>query len=263
MKQKFLVFLFICLTSQLLAQSPVNVQLFKKFITICNSYKQVPLQLEIEYKRVCDIPWYSDDTSVVKGVFFINNNGAYVHFGKGEQIVTDSMALMVMENVNQMVLSHYKIDIAKQINNFVTMPTDSSLAKLDGGYSIKEKKLGNSTAVIEITNKKTVSNTGLPYEKNVLTYNTITNTPITIEVTKRNLVKKNKNENRKHSAKIISDPQNGDYLLKEDVNTFTFKSIRHNPNQSLPVILTDRIRKDAANNYTPVNAYKNYTLIIN
>ena len=123
--------------------------------------------------------------------------------------------------------------------------------------------LDKETAVLEVTNKQNVYGTELPFEINTLTYNTKTNNPVKIETVKRGLVKKPADGRPQFNATIVSIPQKGDYLVKEDHTVYLYKSLAHDANKKLPVLLADRVEKDSSMNYTAVAAYKNYALIRN
>lgn len=259
-----LLTLCILFSSALFGQADDAAQLFKKYTGICNAYKQLPLQLEIEYKKSSNIPLYKDDSATVQGVFYIQKEGAYIQFGEAEQIINDSLVLVVMDNIKQMLLSQSNIDIAAQINKMISTPVkDSSISNLVEKYSIEQKKLDKETAVIEIRNKQNMYNTSLPYEVNTLTYNTKNGNPIKIQTLKRSLVKKTDDNKIQLSATMVTIPEKGDFFIKEDTAVYLYKSLTHNENIKLPVQLADRVEKDASANYTPVKAYKSYALIMN
>lgn len=263
MKYKLLI-VFILLSQGLFAQNKQAKQLFKKYISVCNAYKQLPLQLEIEYKKTSNIVLYKSDSSTMQGVFYIKKEGAYIQFGEAEQIITDSLVLIVMGNIKQMVLSKNTIDIAGQVNKMISVPvSDSSIKMLTDKYTIQQKTSDKETAVLEITNKQNVYSTQLPLEINTLTYNTKNGNPLKIETLKRSLVKKPAEGGFPFSATVVSIPQKGDYLVKEEVTVYGYKILTHDVNIKLPVLLADRIEKDNSVNYVPVKGYKNYALLIN
>lgn len=254
----------ILISSCVFCQKKETVELFRKFVEVCNTYKQVPLQLNISYKKVSNIPLYLEDSSKMEGVFYLEKNGGYIHFGDAEQIITDSFALMVLENINQMVLSENSADITAQIKKLLSSPfSDSSIENFASRYSIVQTVMDNETSRIEINNKSNVYGTDLPVEKITLQYNTKNNNPGTIETIKRKLVKKPATGAGNFSAVAVTVPGKGDYLIKEDVTTYLYKSIRHDANKKMPVMLSDRIVKDGTDKYVPAKAYQHYNLIFN
>ena len=263
MKYKILI-AFILFSPGLFAQNKLAKQLFKKYIGVCNAYKQLPLHLEIEYKKTSNMALYNDDSTTMQGVFYIQKKGAYIQFGQAEQIITDSLVLIVMGNIKQMVLSKNNINIAGQVNKMISAPvSDSSIKILIDKYTIQQKILNKETAVLTITNKQNVYSTQLPLEINTLTYNTKNGNPVNIETLKRSLVKKPEEGGLPFSATVVSIPQKGDYLIKEELTVYRYKTLTHDENIKLPVLLADRIEKDDAANYAPVKGYKNYALIMN
>ena len=79
MKYKILI-AFILFSPGLFAQNKLAKQLFKKYIGVCNAYKQLPLHLEIEYKKTSNMALYNDDSTTMQGVFYIQKKGAFAPF---------------------------------------------------------------------------------------------------------------------------------------------------------------------------------------
>jgi len=262
MKYK-LIITAVFFNTALFAQSKETIQLFKKFITVCNAYKQLPLQLDIAYSKKNNIPIYNSDTAIIHGTFYIDKTAAYIKFGDAEQIITDSLALVVMGNVRQMLLSANNGSITDQVSKMINTPvSDSSVDNLSARYSIIQKSLDKEAGVIEISNKKNIFGTELPAEKIILDYNAKTNDPQRIETIKRSLVKKPEGEIG-FSATVVTIPQKGDYLVMEEHTVYEYKSITHDATKKIPVQLADRIMQDASKTYVPVKAYQHYNLVIN
>jgi hypothetical protein len=262
MKYK-LVIIALLFNTALSAQSKETVILFKKFIALCNSYKQLPLQLDIAYSKHSNIPFYNTDTAIVHGSFYIDKTAAYIKFGEAEQIITDSLALVVMNNIGQMLLSENSGSIANQVNKMINTPAgDSSAEHLSERYNIAQNLLNKDEGIIEISNKQTIFGTTQSAEKITLYYNVNTNEPKRIETVKRNLVKKPEGD-ISFSATAVTIPQKGDYLVKEEYTVYEYRSITHDATKKIPVQLADRIVQDASKTYVPVKAYQHYNLVIN
>jgi hypothetical protein len=255
---------FIFLSHTIFAQSKQTMQLFKQFVTVCNAYKQLPLQLTVNYKKTTNLPVRGDDSSTMQGVFYLQKNNAYISFGNVEQILTDSLALVVMGNVNQMLLSAGATDIEAKINGMINTPVkDASVEEFAKKYTIQQTGTGGTTAVLEITGRQNLYGTDVPAERVMLSYNPVTNEPQNITTIKRRLIKRPAADSVQYSATTVTIPQKGDYLIKEDVTDFVYKTITHDAGKKMPVILADRIVKDAAGSFVPVKAYQNYRLIVN
>ncbi len=238
--------------------------LFKNFISLCNDYKRLPLQLSMDYKKTSNIILTQNDTITMKGIFSMQKNGAYISFGGAEQIIVDSVVLIVMDQIKQMVITQSDINLTEQINKMISLPVkDSSIKAMTSTYNIEQTFLNKEKGNMQITNKQNVYGTDIPFELITLEYNVKTNEPLKIETTKRSLIKKPEDVNFKTTATIVTLKDKGDYLLKEDVTTYLYSSIKHEENKMLPVRLIDRIVKDETQTYVPVKAYETYRLVVN
>lgn len=257
--------LFVCLFINVFvfAQTKEKV-LFKNFISLCNDYKHLPLQLSLDYTKTSNIILSQNDTTTIKGIFSMQKDGAYINFGGAEQIIADSIVLIVMEQIKQMVITKNDINLADQINKMISLPVkDSSLKAMSSTYNIEQTFLNKEKGKLQIANKQNVYGTDIPFELITLEYNVKTSEPLKIETTKRSLIKKPEDADFKITATIISLKDKGDYFLKEDVTTYLYSSITHDENKKLPVLLTDRIVKDETQIYVPVKAYETYRLVVN
>jgi len=257
-----LIIVNIFLSTCLFAQSNTDsMALYKKFVLICNAYKQLPMQLTMEYKKASTIPLNSDDSSTLLGTFYVQKGAAYIHFGDAEQIITDSLVLVVMDNIKQMVLTQSNINVADQMNKLLQSPfNDSSAIYFLKKYSINQKQLSAETAAIELTNKANFYATTIPVDQVMLTYNIVSNNLLNVVTIKRKLLPKSDTRIANYSGTTIAIPEKGQFVVKEDTTTLLYKTITHNEGVALPVTLSDRIVKDSADNYIPANAYKNFNL---
>ncbi|MEO6542242.1 MAG: hypothetical protein ABIN74_14665, partial [Ferruginibacter sp.] len=229
-----LLTIFVFLQLNLFAQSAETSLLFKKFIHVCNAYKQLPLQLTIEYKKLSNIPLDGTDSTLMEGVFYMDKDAAYINFSGAEQIITDSFALVVMKGINQMMLSENNASIAIQVNRMINMPVmDSSIENFSKKYTILQKKSDKETGVLEITGRKNLNSTDITTETVTLIYDIRTNNPKKIVTVKRSLLKKPADGNLPFTATTVSVPQKGDYLIKEDVTEYVYKIITHDENKKM------------------------------
>jgi hypothetical protein len=255
---------FIFLTNQLLAQSKSEKQLFASFVLVCNAYKQLPLQLTVTYNKASNFPLREIDSKVQEGVFYFAKGAGYIKFGELEQIITDSLALVVMQGIKQMLLSVNNNDMGAQLNKMMQMPgNDSSISILAKKYTITQKVVDKTTSLLHITSKQKINSSDLPVEEITAYYTPQNMNPQKIETIKRGLVNKEKATDKTIVATTVSIPQKGDYLVKEETTFFVYKTITHNANEAMPVLLSDRIEKDGASGYVPVKAYEGYKLVVN
>jgi hypothetical protein len=263
MKLNITIALFL-LTTNLFAQSKEEKQLFKTFVAVCNSYKQFPLQLTVDYKKESNFPLSEADSKVQEGLFCFQKGAGYIKFGELEQVVTDSLVLMIMSSIKHMVLSENNKELGAQLSNMMNVPlNDSSITTLSKKYAITQKIIDKTTTQLFITAKQKLNSTELPLEEIMLLYNSKNLDPQSIETIKRGLVKKEKIGDAKIIATTVTIPQKGDYLVKEDKSIFVYKTITHSEKYILPVLLSDRIEKNNTDGYVPVKAFEKYKLTIN
>lgn len=265
MKLYFIV-LLACVNGSVFAQKKTTELLFKDFVNICNSYKNLPLQLKVEYKKTSNIYTNNMDTNIIQGVFNIQKEGAYIHFGKVEQIVNDSFALAVMEDAKLMVLSENNIGANGIVNNMFKSPiNDSSIDKLAKKYSISKRIVDNKTAVLLVVSKTKLYKSDIVKEQMEVWYNIKTMEPEKLITITRSLTKKSKDiiNGKELSAVVITIPEKGEFFVKEEMVNLMYKSIEHNVNNKLPINMSDRIVRDDTKNFVPVKAYENYNLKFN
>src|SRR5436305_1444655 len=76
----------------------------RTFMTVCNSYKQLPLQLEVALRRSTNLVTGQEDTMKVNVRFCLQKEGSYVGFGELEQLTDDSLLLLVSNKLKRMIL---------------------------------------------------------------------------------------------------------------------------------------------------------------
>ncbi|HMJ48142.1 MAG TPA: hypothetical protein VK498_12485 [Ferruginibacter sp.] len=261
-----LVFIFTGLSS--FAGNNDSLDIFKEFIRVCNAYKQLPLQLSLEYKTMSNISISGEDNKTTQAEFYIRKEGAYIRFGDAEQLITDSMVLVIMNNLKQMMISENNMDISVQMKIMMGPSVeDSAIQKMAGNYAVNKKLLDDGRAVIEIADRKNLLGTSVPVESTMLTYNILGNVPENILTTRRSLISTSRlpaiSGKNEPGIQKITIPGKGDFYIKEDIISYDYKKIDHDANLRLPVLIKDRIIMDKDNNLMPVKAFETYTLIKN
>ncbi|MEO6231505.1 MAG: hypothetical protein ABJB11_21255 [Ferruginibacter sp.] len=243
--------------------------MLRQFIKVSNAYQWLPLQVSAEYKQYNNFSYLQHDTTILNGEFFVKKDGLYIKFGQLEQIVNDSMALVVMGQIKQMVLSENDTPIEVYLKSKVNRPLkDTSLNAVFKMYSIQKTHIGNQDE-IELMNRNTLFNTNLPLEVIRLRYDPDKEVPENVTTIKRQLIKV-LTEDIKDSATLayLSNPGikqieikgKGTFVIKEDIAEYIFKHITHEDKLTLPVVITDRISKNEQGEFIPVKAYESYFL---
>lgn len=246
------------------AQSKAEKEIIETFMNVCTGYKQLPLQVDVAYKKESNMPIYEDDSTSLKGSFFIEKDRAYIHFGMLEQIINDSLALMVMSNIKQMLLSENKQHVESLMSSMAGLPVNSSsVEKMAETFNATLTRVSDQKNVIRLAGKQDVYGTAQPGDEIIMTYNPVSKNPVKVETLKRRLVKKAEGQSVSASILTVAIPGKGEYLLKTDKTTFEFISISHIADASLPVRIEDRILKNKEGEYVPVKAFEEYALKLN
>lgn len=259
-KKTFIAAVAIFLTLPVFAQQYDTAALFKEFTGICTGYRQLPLQVNMEYRKTSNLPLQEEDTSTFNARFYIQKEGAYVSFGDLEQLVNDSLGLMVMHSIKQMIIIENKESAASLLKAVTGPPLPDSVAgKFSEAFSI-EKLVNNLQGVIRIKAKAVIPETTLPQQEIILKYDVKSGAPEQIETTSRALVPVGADVEIKKQLQVIVIKDKGRFVLKEDNASYVYKSITHYAGQKLPQVITDLVTTDTENNFIPAKAYESYLI---
>ncbi len=241
----------------------------KEFMQVCNLYKEVPLQLYLEQRNSTNFITGQEDTARYKAEFYLQQDGSYVRFGEVEQLVDDSVALLVSNKMQKMIFYPDARPVLLQIRAMTNLQMkDSSVAELSKKYISLKRLKGNDTTVIELISRTPLRGTDLTKEKIELHYDDRTKTPIQVLTIKRTLIPLEEPEydNLKRNAgvadKLLAIESKGYYLIKEQHSVFVYKTISHEQ-QKVPVSISERIVKRHTGEYHPAKGYEAYQVIIN
>ena len=250
------------------AQTNRNLDVFKEFLNVCNSYKQLPLYLSAELKKTYNMPSVGDDSSEKRVEFYVLADGAYIHYGDYEQVINDSLALVVLGDIKQMVLSRNTSPVSEQLKLLTGQPQgDSSISSLGERYEGKKITLAENKASIEINSKGKVQGTSISRESIEIVFDPKTSNPEKVVTIKRFLVPVPAEEaatgNKIVKENLIEIPGKGSFFLYEEKTSFSYKQIDHNNKIQLPVVMGDRIIKTGDGDYIPVKMFENFSVIQN
>lgn len=215
------------ITSCVSAQQNDTTAMLKQFLKVCTGYKQYPLQVDMEFQRSANISFEGDDTSTIQAKFYVNGKSAYVKFGELEQLIEDSLQLMIIPQIKQMVLTVVDSMQAEKFRRaFGFMPPDSSLQKAEAKFAVTAKT-ENNRGVINLIGRKKIYSTTLPFEEVKLTYNLQTNEPVKVELVRRSLValpEGTKSEQQEQRYSVVTFPNAANFAVREEKpNTDTRK----------------------------------------
>jgi hypothetical protein len=238
-----------------------SVSLVKEFAQVCNLYKRTPLHLSVEYTQTATIIVSAADQATAKAEFFLTDDGAYIRFGNTEQIVTDSLLLMVSLDQRMMMLADNAEDIRSRMNNYLGMQlADSSVQKMADEYSAVYLPATGEEKIIELTNKAHLPGTDIVKEIISVRYNAKTKDPLQVVYLRRTLVPVSDEyiASRQTGTSDLIKIKDNYFMMNERTGTFKYTSIDHSEHIKLPVRLADRIRKNEDGKIIPANGFENY-----
>ena len=227
------------------APRPDTLKTIGTFIGVCNSYKQLPLQLSLQIDRSSNLPMRPEDSMRTVAVFYLKQEGAYIRMGELEQVVNDSLLLLVSTTMKRMILYPNRTSTASQLKKYLQLSFgDSSIARVAARYRVGMEKEDADSSVIELTSRSVLSGTALPKEVIRMSYRKEGLVPIRLIQTERQIDLSTKN-------------------ILEKVTTYTWLAITHKKEEQLPVSIGDRIGIDQSEGYRPLKAYSDFVLIKN
>ncbi len=244
-----------------------NMRLFMK---VCNAYKQLPLQLELEMRNFTNLVTRDEDTSRIHARFFIHENGSYIEFGELEQVANDSLLLLVSNKLKRMILYGHRISMPDQFKKYLGIQLkDSSLMQLAAKYTAYPAPSEKDTSVMEVNSRSLLFHTSLSKESIRVKYNPSNFQLLGIVQTTRSLVPVNRevyNEyvaKEEYKEKLLNVSDSDFFIIREQVSAFEYNRITHQQGDQLPVRVSDRIVGDAAGKYSPAPKYQDFLLTQN
>jgi hypothetical protein len=256
-------------TTLLHAQQRDTLSHLRDFVTINSSYKQMPLYLNMEMKNSTNFITGAEDTMTTRGEFFLRKENSYVHFGEFEQVVNDSLALLVSNGLQQMILYTNAAPIVKQMKNMMGMAfPDSSIRNLAAKYTAIAKEQSKQSGEITLRSRAVLYGTLLPNETIELQYDIQKKIPQLVTILKRSLLRLDslqykQLQNETALADKLLALEGSYFLIKEQVTAYVYNKIEQDTVAKVPVQISDRINKNEEGEYVPVKKYEAYRLSTN
>jgi len=240
---------------------------YRAFVRTCNLYQQLPLYLEMELVNSTNFVTGEDDTVHMQGAFYMIPGMSYVRFGDAEQFVSDSIALLVSDKLQRMIVYSQARPMLRQMQAIVGMQwTDSSLQQMANRFTANASA---ASSAILLTGRDLLYGTSLPKESIELQYDPQTQEPVKVITIKRTLLPVSEEdakilrEQGVDAARLLAIEGKGQFFIKEQTGTFIYKKILHTAGMTLPATIADRIVKNEQGRFTPVKAYENYVITLN
>ena len=239
----------------------------RRFIRVCNVYKQLPVALDVVVERRVNLSGGRSDSSQTEAVFCLHSDGSYVEMEGTEQLVNDSLLLLVNKPSKRMILYANHQSVAERFKQYMGLQVaDSSLRHMAGRYTATLLEPAGDTAVLEIRSRAPLSVTNLPKDEVRIRFDPAKDEPYEVAQLKRTLV----NVARETYEKALAAPEwagktvvTGDslyFLVKEQTILFRYRKISHDPEGRLPYRVSDRIAAEMPGKYRPVKGFSEYVL---
>jgi hypothetical protein len=268
---KNIIFLLLLLPLLVKAQKRDTLAPFRAFVQACDLYKQLPLQLHVSIKSHVNYVTSKEDTLSSEAIFSFSNDGAYIEMEGLEQLVSDSLVLIVNKPAKRMLVYSNAQSVASrlQASTGLFLP-DSSLSKLAKRYTAQATAAINDTARFLLESRTNVYNTSIPKETVELVFDNKTNQPISVNTTKRSLIALEQSTYQslqKEPAlanKLLVSPDAAHYfLVKEQTVVYSYQRISHN-DKALPAYIKDRIvRNSTSDGFVAAAGFEEYQITKN
>jgi hypothetical protein len=263
------IFLSILLFSGFLAGQAQRDTLtdMRRFIRVCNVYKQLPVALEVSVERRANLMTGQSDSSQMTARFCLRSDGSYMEMGGMEQLVNDSLLLLVNKPSKRMILYSNHQPVADRFREYMGLQVaDSSIRRMAMRYTASMVALTGDTSVLEIRNRALLPATSLSKDEVRIRFNPVADEPYEVVQLKRTLVNVPRETYEKArvapewAGKTVAAGDSLFFLVKEQTVFFRYRKIMHDPEQPLPYRVSDRIVAEVPGKYEPVRGYADYIL---
>ncbi|MDR6340040.1 hypothetical protein HNQ91_003105 [Filimonas zeae] len=251
------------------AQHTDTLLQYRQFVTICNQYKMLPLQAVVQVYSHINMPGNSADTVIQEAAFYLDSSGSYIRYGEVEQLVNDSLMLLVSNQARKMMLYSGKQNLTAQLQKVSGfLMADSSVQKLAGAFTVQAQSVEQQAlAGLVLQSRSCLPVSALPRQEIQVQYQLQTGQPVQVVQTARELVPlqpaeyeilrhQPDNENR------LVVTEGGYYLIRKRTDIFRYQSVTHHSHQPLPVTLSSRIARGVSGEFHPTDAFKDYSLTL-
>lgn len=246
-----------------------TLSVMRQFIDISNVYNRLPLQLEMTLQQSTNFITSESDTTQIDAAFYLQSTGSYVRFGEAEQFVNDSMALLVSNRLQRMILYADAKPVTQQMQAVINrLKGDSSLQSMAARFTARYST-AETSPVILLASREMVYGTSFPKEELILQYAAQGRQPVKVTTIKRSLLAVSHDDYKTLGTrsdlqgKLFAQEGKGYFLVKEQSAAFIYKSIRHEIDFVVPATMADRVIRDEEGRLVPVKQYEGYAMTYN
>lgn len=265
-------FLFACVMAMPLAalsQKRDSLAIIREFMQVSSSYQQLPLYLELEMKNSTNFITGEQDTLHAAGKFYFQPGSSYLQLGEMEQWVTDSVAVLVSNNLQRIIITTHTRLPADQMKALTgSLLKDSSIHALAKKYTATHKII-NGNPVIELSSRDLVPGSAWPRQTIQMACHPKTKHPLEMGSVNRMLVPLSEDDYKQLATgtelgnMLLATENKRYFLIKEQATSFIYKTVSHEANIKIPVAVSDRIVKNEQGGFEPVKAYESYEITMN
>lgn len=235
----------------------------RRFVRMLNMEGKTPLDMHLQINYSVNLQTQPDDTLNMQGEFYLRSHASYVRMGEQEQLLNDSMVLIVSDNLQRMILYPRAKAMVDYMRNLPGMQwSDSSIKQLALQFKVSEE----SKTQLVLSSKQLLPGTKLPRSNYVLYYDAETAKPIELSMTQRILVGVDSlqygalKQYPSYDSNLFT--KEGMYFfIKEKKLTILYKKIEQPDTDALPVTIGDRIEWTKEGQIKPVGKYLLYQLV--
>jgi hypothetical protein len=241
----------------------------RDFVNISSGYKQLPLYLKLELKNSTNFITGEADTVSARGEFYVRKENSYVQFDEFEQVVNDSLAVIISHKLQQMIVFTNAGPITNRMLSMMGAAVpDSSVKNLSAKYSAVEKTISEKVGGVMLESRTPLYGTSLPKETISLEYSRGSRMPERITTLRRNLLKLDSLQYQQLQQepdliKNLLALEGSYFLIKEQVTAYIYNAIEKTATVKVPVKVYDRIVAGADGGFSPVKGYEGYQVIKN
>jgi len=248
--------LFACCFFNAVCAQQDSLKSYRKFLSVCNSYKTLPMELRVQILKQTNFITDSEDTMSVAAAFQLTSEGTNITMGELEQITNDSLMLFVNNAVRRMIVYKHGSSPEAQLKQMLGISfSDSSLRHLAKTYSVHDS--GN---VVQLQSRSKLAGT---FAKEVIRVQfSHSNQPEDVTYTTHSILPLDSTEviylkDQPAYAKWIFQTEEGSsYFVKEHVTIYKYQSIIHAAGRRLNSV-GERIQYTNGR-YVPAKGYEDF-----
>jgi len=245
-----------------------SIAIMKAFVAVCTGYKKLPVQVVMQIVSYTNWMESPEDSSSVTVICQMQKGGSYVQYGPFEQLIEDSMVLL-LNNQEQRILyskpSPQQLEMSNTMLGFA-LP-DSSIMKLFKKFTIAiSGDKSNKQQEINLSSRARLVSTQQPKQTVLLHFQRDTNEIIDVAQVERSLVLIDSS----NYEVMVNNPlyknqllkiEGEYYIIKEQETVFKYTSLKHEEGKALPVHISNWITKNEQGFWQPVKGYEGFRLV--